>query len=62
MEVKPSVSAPKLLATTATAIATAIANAAAHISDEVLALEFTQDPSLAAGENDLAINVVLVKA
>ena len=44
------------------AIASAIAEAAAHISDEVLALEFTQDPSLAAGDNDLAINVVLVKA
>jgi isoleucyl-tRNA synthetase len=44
------------------AIAPAIAEAAAHISDEVLALEFTQDQSLAAGENDLAISVVLVKA
>lgn len=44
------------------AIASAIADAAAHISDEVLALEFTQDLSLAAGENDLGINVVLVKA
>ena len=43
-------------------IASAISEAAAHISDEVLALEFKQDPSLAAGENDLAINVVLVKA
>jgi isoleucyl-tRNA synthetase len=43
-------------------IASAIAEAAAHISDEVLALEFTQDQSLAAGENDLAISVVLVKA
>jgi isoleucyl-tRNA synthetase len=44
------------------AIASAIAEAAAHISDEVLALEFTQDQSLVAGENDLAISVVLVKA
>ena len=44
------------------AIVSAIAEAAAHISDEVLALEFTQDQSLAAGENDLAISVVLVKA
>ena len=44
------------------AIASAIAGATAHISDEVLALEFTQDLSLAAGENDLGINVVLVKA
>jgi isoleucyl-tRNA synthetase len=44
------------------AIAAAIAEAAAHISDEVLALEFTQDESLTAGENDLAISVVLVKA
>jgi isoleucyl-tRNA synthetase len=43
-------------------IASAISQAAAHISDEVLALEFTQDQSLAAGENDLAISVVLVKA
>ncbi len=44
------------------AIAAAIADAAAHISDEVLALEFTHDQTLPAGENDLAISVVLVKA
>ncbi|MDA2993372.1 MAG: isoleucine--tRNA ligase [Actinomycetota bacterium] len=43
------------------AIAAAIADAAAHISDEVLALEFTHDQTLPAGENDLGISVVLVK-
>jgi isoleucyl-tRNA synthetase len=44
------------------AIAAAIADAAGHISDEVLALEFTHDQTLPAGENDLAMSVVLVKA
>jgi isoleucyl-tRNA synthetase len=44
------------------AIAAAIAEAAAHISEEVLALEFTHDQTIPAGENDLAMSVVLVKA
>jgi len=44
------------------AIVTAITAAATHISDEVLALEFTFDASLPAGENELQINATLVKA
>ena len=44
------------------AIATAITSAAKHISDEVLALEFTHDPSIPAEDNDLAISAVLEKA
>jgi isoleucyl-tRNA synthetase len=44
------------------AIVEAITAAASHISDEVLALEFTFDASLPAGENELQINATLVKA
>ena len=44
------------------AIVAAITAAAAHISDEVLALEFTFDASLPAGDNELQINATLVKA
>jgi len=44
------------------AIVSAISSAATHISDEVLALEFTHDPSLAPEDNELAISAVLEKA
>ena len=44
------------------AIVAAINQSALHISDEVLALEFTHDQSLAAGDNELQISAVLVKA
>ena len=44
------------------AIVAAITAAEAHISDEVLALEFTFDASLPAGDNELQINATLVKA
>jgi isoleucyl-tRNA synthetase len=44
------------------AIVAAISAASAHISDEVLALEFTLDPSLPAGDNELQINAILEKA
>ena len=44
------------------AIVAAITAAASHISDEVLALEFTFDNSLPAGDNELQINVALEKA
>ena len=44
------------------AIVAAINQSASHISDEVLALEFTHDQSLAAGDNELQISAVLVKA
>jgi isoleucyl-tRNA synthetase len=44
------------------AIVAAITSAASHISDEVLALEFTFDASLPAGDNELQINATLVKA
>jgi isoleucyl-tRNA synthetase len=44
------------------AIVAAITGAATHISDEVLALEFTFDASLPAGDNELQINATLVKA
>jgi isoleucyl-tRNA synthetase len=44
------------------AIVAAISQSATHISDEVLALEFTHDQSLPAGDNDLQISAVLVKA
>jgi isoleucyl-tRNA synthetase len=44
------------------AIVAAITAAASHISDEVLALEFTFDDSLPAGENELQINAALEKA
>jgi isoleucyl-tRNA synthetase len=40
----------------------AIESAKAHISDEVLALEFEQDKSIATSENDLGIEVVIKKA
>ena len=44
------------------AIVAAITASATHISDEVLALEFTFDASLPAGDNELQINATLVKA
>ena len=44
------------------AIVSAISSAASHISEEVLALEFTHDPSLAPEDNELAITAVLEKA
>jgi len=44
------------------AIVAAITAAASHISDEVLALEFTFDDSLPAGDNELQINAALEKA
>jgi len=44
------------------AVVAAISQSASHISDEVLALEFTHDQSLPAGDNDLQISAVLVKA
>ncbi|CAB4537570.1 unannotated protein [freshwater metagenome] len=44
------------------AIVSAITSAAKHISDEVLALEFTHDATLSPEDNDLAINAVLEKA
>jgi isoleucyl-tRNA synthetase len=44
------------------AIVAAISAATAHISDEVLAVEFVIDENLPAGDNDLQISAVLVKA
>jgi isoleucyl-tRNA synthetase len=44
------------------AIVAAISSAASHISDEVLALEFTHDSSIPAEDNDLAISAILEKA
>ena len=43
-------------------VVAAIESAKKHISDEVLALEFAHDANLANGENELGIEVVLVKA
>jgi isoleucyl-tRNA synthetase len=43
-------------------VVTAIASASSHISDEVLALEFTHDPSVALEDNELKVNVILEKA
>jgi isoleucyl-tRNA synthetase len=42
-------------------IADAIIAAAVHISDEVLAIKFERDQSIAIGENDLGIEVILSK-
>ena len=44
------------------AIVAAISHSASHISDEVLAVEFTHDQSLPAGDNELQISAVLVKS
>ena len=44
------------------AIVAAITQAASHISEEVLALEFTHDASLPGGDNELQISVELVRA
>jgi isoleucyl-tRNA synthetase len=44
------------------AIVAAITKSASHISEEVLALEFTHDASLPAGDNELQISAELVKA
>jgi isoleucyl-tRNA synthetase len=43
-------------------VVSAIISAQDHISDEVLALEFVRDETLATSENDLGIEVVLKKA
>ena len=43
-------------------VVAAIESAKTRISDEVLALEFAHDANLANGENELGIEVVLVKA
>jgi isoleucyl-tRNA synthetase len=43
-------------------VVSAITSAQAHISDEVLALEFVRDETLATSENDLGIEVILKKA
>jgi len=43
-------------------VVSAITKAQAHISEEVLALEFVRDETLAPSENDLGIEVVLKKA
>lgn len=43
-------------------IASAIANATTHISDEVLALSFERDIDLALGENELSLEVTLARA
>ena len=43
-------------------VISAITNAKSHISDEVLALEFERDGSIATSESDLGIEVVLDKA
>ena len=44
------------------AIVAAISKSASHISDEVLAVEFTHDQSLPAGDNELQINAALIKS
>ena len=44
------------------AIVAAISKSASHISDEVLAVEFTHDQSLPTGDNELQINAVLIKS
>ena len=44
------------------AIVAAINQSAPHISDEVLAVEFSHDQSLPAGDNELQINAVLIKS
>ena len=44
------------------AIVAAITQSASHISEEVLALEFTHDAGLPAGDNELQISAELVKA
>jgi len=44
------------------AIVAAINESAPHISDEVLAVEFSHDQSLPAGDNELQINAVLIKS
>ena len=43
-------------------VVSAIESAKAHISDEVLALEFERDAAILASDNELGIEVVLVKA
>ena len=43
-------------------VVSAITSAQAHISDEVLALEFVRDETIATSDNDLGIEVVLKKA
>jgi isoleucyl-tRNA synthetase len=43
-------------------VSSAVLSSAAHISDETLALSFERDASLAAGDNELGIAVLLKKA
>ena len=43
-------------------VLTAITSAKSHISDEVLALEFERDETIATSDNELGIEVVLKKA
>ncbi len=43
-------------------LADVIANHAAHISDEVLALSFVFDAAVVAGDNELSVGVILAKA
>ncbi len=43
-------------------LADVIAAHKAHISDEVLALSFELDASVAAGDNELSVGVILAKA
>jgi isoleucyl-tRNA synthetase len=43
-------------------LADVIANHAAHISDEVLALSFEFDAAVVAGDNELSVGVILAKA
>lgn len=43
-------------------LADVIANHAAHISDEVLALSFEFDAAVTAGDNELSVGVILAKA
>ena len=45
-----------------TELAVTIAQSAAHISDEVLALSFERDETVAMEENELGVGVVLEKA
>jgi isoleucyl-tRNA synthetase len=43
-------------------VVSAITSAKTHISDEVLALEFEHDETIAISDNELGIEVVLTKA
>ena len=43
-------------------VSEAVAQSSAHISDEVLALSFERDTTLAVGDNELGIEVKLARA